>query len=455
MIKYNYAPKTAIGGRKENQDTEGSCMTKFGFLSIVCDGMGGAAGGKTASTMAVNIIMQEVLNSQSNMPAQALMMAIKKANQEIYHRGRQQTELRGMGTTAAALIINEEKVTIVHAGDSRVYQLRDGKKVFRTNDHSKVFELVKRSILSEEQARLSEESNIIQRALGIASDIEVEINDNIPFLKGDLFMLCTDGVCGALPEHDLLQLLKKEKDIKQLSEKVIREIDLLGNRHGGGHDNLTLALIKPLSNSKFDVIIDMKTKITIYSLAAMVALLALTIGYLLFNDNSKIQIAQLQADVKTLKDSLQRFSTSSNPSQPVADSNTHSPNNSGKVNGNSDPTNGEDINLQANAEKEKADKEKREKADKEKGKDKQKESSKLPHDVAKEITYTVPNSSDKRMKEKISIGKMILIDNGIDTTNADNLRKLEEVNEHRNPRIKWNNLKPKQEIKVYLPKLDK
>ena len=300
MIKYNYAPKTAIGGRKENQDTEGSCMTKFGFLSIVCDGMGGAAGGKTASTMAVNIIMQEVLNSQSNMPAQALMMAIKKANQEIYHRGRQQTELRGMGTTAAALIINEEKVTIVHAGDSRVYQLRDGKKVFRTNDHSKVFELVKRSILSEEQARLSEESNIIQRALGIASDIEVEINDNIPFLKGDLFMLCTDGVCGALPEYDLLQLLKKEKDIKHLSEKVIREIDLLGNRHGGGHDNLTLALIKPLSNSKLDVIIDMKTKITIYSLAALVALLALAVGYLLFFDTPKNQISEFKLD--SLKD---------------------------------------------------------------------------------------------------------------------------------------------------------
>jgi serine/threonine protein phosphatase PrpC len=451
MIKYNYAPKTAIGGRKENQDTEGSCVTKFGFLSIVCDGMGGAAGGKTASTMAVNIIMQEVLNSQSNMPAHALMMAIKKANQEIYNRGRQQTELRGMGTTATALIINEEKVTIAHAGDSRVYQLRDGEKVFRTNDHSKVFELVKRGILSEEQARLSEESNIIQRALGIAPDIEVEINDNIPFLKGDIFMLCTDGVCGALPEEDLLQLLKKEKDIKQLSERVIRQIDLLGNQHGGGHDNLTLAFVKPLSNSKLDVIIDMKTKITIYSLAAMVALLAFTIGYLLFSDNSKIQIAQLQADVKTLKDSLQRFSTSGNPAtQPVTDSNAHH----GSDNS-SNTTDGEDISLQTIAEKEKADKEKREKADKEKSEAKRKESSKLPYDVAKEITYTVPNNSDKRMKEKISIGKMILIDNGIDTTNADNLSKLILVNGHHIPKIDWNNLPPGFTFKVYLPKLDK
>jgi serine/threonine protein phosphatase PrpC len=296
MIKYNYAPKSAIGGRKENQDTEGSCVTKLGFLSIVCDGMGGAAGGKTASTMAVNIIMQEVLNSKTNVPAQALMMAIKKANQEIYNRGKQQPEFRGMGTTVTALIINNEKATIAHAGDSRVYQLRDGKKVFRTNDHSKVFELVKRGILTEEQARLSEESNIIQRALGIDSDIEVEINDNIPFLKGDLFMLCTDGVCGSLPEEDLLQLLKKEKDINKLSENVIQQIDLLGNQQGGGHDNLTLAFVKPLSDSKLDVIIDMKTKITIYSLAAMVAFLAFAVGYLLYFDKSKSQISELKVD---------------------------------------------------------------------------------------------------------------------------------------------------------------
>ena len=78
MIKYNFFPKTAIGGRNENQDSEGSLMTKLGFLCVVCDGMGGAAGGKTASTMAVNIILQEVANSSSINPAQVLIYAIKK-----------------------------------------------------------------------------------------------------------------------------------------------------------------------------------------------------------------------------------------------------------------------------------------------------------------------------------------------------------------------------------------
>jgi serine/threonine protein phosphatase PrpC len=298
--QYKTFSKSAIGGRKENQDSEGSLMTKLGFLCVVCDGMGGAAGGKTAS-MAVSIILQEVANSTTLNPAQALLTAIKKANYEVFNRGRQQPDLRGMGTTVTALILNEDKVTIAHAGDSRVYLLRDGEKVFRTNDHSKVFELVKRGILTEEQARLSEESNVIQRALGIAPEIEVETNDNIPFLKNDLFMLCTDGVCGAVPEEDLLQMLKKDKDIRALAEKVITQIDALGNRQGGGHDNLTVSFVQPLINSKLEVKIDMKTKLIIYSLSTAVALLAGLAGYLFFFGNSKTDTSTLESELATLK----------------------------------------------------------------------------------------------------------------------------------------------------------
>jgi serine/threonine protein phosphatase PrpC len=443
MIKYNYAPKTAIGGRKENQDTEGSCVTKFGFLSIVCDGMGGAAGGKTASTMAVNIIMQEVLNSQSNMPAQALMMAIKKANQEIYHRGRQQTELRGMGTTATALIINEEKVTIAHAGDSRVYQLRDGEKVFRTNDHSKVFELVKRGILSEEQARLSEESNIIQRALGIAPEIEVEINDNIPFLKGDIFMLCTDGVCGALPEEDLLQLLKKEKDIKQLSDRVVRQIDLLGNQHGGGHDNLTLALIKPLSNSKLEVIIDMKTKTTIYSLAAMVALLALFVGYLLFFDKSKSQIAELEVEVRTLKDSLQKISNKVIQKQPDTSGLATIPKSKTKTeNGIQGKTTDDGLLENSQGIPKAVPKSGGKKAVNLKT---SKENDSQNSEANKEVPYKIKEIPENDQRA-MGIGRRILEDNKIEPTN-ENLKKLEELNKGK---IDWNSLKVGDTIPIVI-----
>lgn len=281
-MKYNYASKSVIGGRTENQDSAGSMQTRFGFASVVCDGMGGAAGGKVASAMAVDIILHELNNTRNADPASALRSAISKASQEIYRRGHHRPELRGMGTTAIAIIINADKAVVAHVGDSRAYQLREGEKVFRTDDHSKVFELVKRGILTEEQARLSEESNVIQRALGIAADVDVEINDNIPFWEGDLFMLCTDGVCGALPEEELLGMLTSTRDVKKLSQNVIEQIDLAGNRLGGGHDNLTVSFLQPLINSKLKVRIDMKTRIVINVLSVWVALLTIALSYVIF-----------------------------------------------------------------------------------------------------------------------------------------------------------------------------
>nr|WP_295931852.1 protein phosphatase 2C domain-containing protein [uncultured Dyadobacter sp.] len=326
-MKYNYALKSAIGGRKENQDSAGSMLTRFGFASVVCDGMGGAAGGKMASSMAVDIILHELNNARYADPAAALRSAITKANHEIYRRGRQQQELRGMGTTAIAVIINIDKAIVAHVGDSRVYQLRDGEKVFRTDDHSKVFELVKRGILTEEQARLSEESNIIQRALGIASEVDVEINDNIPFWKGDLFMLCTDGVCGAVPEEDLLQLLTKSQDVKKLSQKVIEQIDLTGNRQGGGHDNLTVSFVQPLINSKLKVRIDMKTRIIMNILSAWVALLTVALCYIIFwgglrtlpvtkekTDSLATQQARLSSDLIEIRSKLDSVKLTARPS---------------------------------------------------------------------------------------------------------------------------------------------
>lgn len=313
-MKYNYAFKSAIGGRKENQDSAGSMLTRFGIASVVCDGMGGAAGGKIASSMAVDIILHELNNARHTDPGVALRSAITKANYEIYRRGRQQQELWGMGTTAIAVVINTDKAVVAHVGDSRAYQLRDGEKVFRTDDHSKVFELVKRGILTEEQARLSEESNVIQRALGIAPDVDVEVNDNIPFWKGDLFMLCTDGVCGAVPEEDLLQMLTKSQDVKKLSQKVIEQIDLAGNLQGGGHDNLTVSFVQPLINSKLKVRLDMKTRIIMNILSAWVALLTVAFCYMAFwgglpvppvstvkIDNLGAQQAKLSQDLNELR----------------------------------------------------------------------------------------------------------------------------------------------------------
>ncbi len=448
--QFRTIPKSVRGGRKENQDSEGSQMTKLGFLCVVCDGMGGAAGGKTASTMAVNIILQEVANSTTLNPAQALLSAIKRANHEIFSLSRQQPDLRGMGTTVTAILINDDKATVAHAGDSRVYLLRDGVKVFRTNDHSKVFELVKRGILTEEQARLSEESNVIQRALGIAPDIEVEINDNIPFLKNDIFMLCTDGVCGAISEEALLQLLKKDKDIRTLAEKVITEIDSVGNRQGGGHDNLTVSFVQPLINSKLTVKIDMKTKLIIYSLSVTVILLACFASYLYFFGSSKADTSKLETEITTLKNDTTRLGINLRQITQERDELNNKINKVKGVVGTqssdikaSTTSSSGDINTIKHNENTTINENKPGKKESQKDKVEEPEeknsSDSLEKNRPKVVTYVVKAGDSK-------LGRVILSKFRIPQSEK-NLKKLEDLN----PNIDWQNAYKGQTLKIQLP----
>ena len=144
-----------IGGRKENQDSAGFRETELGSLIVVCDGMGGMQGGSVASQLAVQTILETVaLADKKTNPKTVLIQAIKNANSAIIEHGQNNPTLRGMGTTATVLLLTPYSALTAYVGDSRIYQLRNGKKIFRTFDHSMVFEMVKKRIISEEQARL-------------------------------------------------------------------------------------------------------------------------------------------------------------------------------------------------------------------------------------------------------------------------------------------------------------
>lgn len=182
-----------IGGREENQDAAGIRDTNVGYLVVVCDGMGGMQGGSVASKLAVRTILDVVdaAEKDSN-PAEVLMEAIQCANKAIISEGQNNPQLRGMGTTVTAILLTAYSAITAYVGDSRIYQVRKGKKVFRTFDHSMVFEMVKKKVITEEQARLSAQSNVILKALGISQDLEVTMSEQ-PYLRGDRFVLCTDG----------------------------------------------------------------------------------------------------------------------------------------------------------------------------------------------------------------------------------------------------------------------
>jgi protein phosphatase len=243
-MKTNLYIQSKTGGRLENQDFYSSIQTPYGELIVVCDGMGGHNGGKHAAETAVKIILEEVSKSEVQNPVNALHAAIGKANTSIWEESHANNHLKGMGTTVVALLLTPEKAICAHVGDSRIYQLRKGKILFRTFDHSHVFEMVKAGLISEEQARLSEKSNIITRALGIQSTVDTEITDNLSYQKGDRFLLCTDGIWGAVPEKELAIIASYKGNVEKVLTQLVEKIDAIGVAGGGQHDNLTAALIE-------------------------------------------------------------------------------------------------------------------------------------------------------------------------------------------------------------------
>ena len=277
-----------IGGRKENQDSAGLKKTKSGYLVVVCDGMGGMQGGRIASQLAVQKILEVVASAdkQAN-PAMTLIKAIQNANIAIIEEGKNNPEIQGMGTTVTALLLTPYSAITAHVGDSRIYQIRNGKKIFRTFDHSMVFEMVKKNVISEEQARLSAQSNVILKALGINTDIDVEVTER-PYLKGDRFILCTDGFWGAMPEEDFIRHLSEKNPLNKILETTANIVESIGRRNGGEYDNLTAAILEMNEDSILKEKMNKTAKIIITVLSILlVASIALNVSYLTSNSPEK------------------------------------------------------------------------------------------------------------------------------------------------------------------------
>lgn len=241
MSEFSVSIRSNAGGRPENQDCHASKQTAEGILIIVCDGMGGAAGGKLAAEMACGIVINQ-FEQPGPQVTNKIVQAIKAANRAIYAKGRADRELQNMGTTIAALYLEKGQAYFFHLGDTRIYQIRNGHIEKRTADHSHVGEMVRRGILSDEQARLSVESNIISRALGIEPEIDVEVTGGISYQEHDRFVVCTDGIWGTLPEEKLISAWSEERPVEAITASLIEQINTTQYAAGGDHDNMTIAL---------------------------------------------------------------------------------------------------------------------------------------------------------------------------------------------------------------------
>ncbi|MGH9458969.1 MAG: Stp1/IreP family PP2C-type Ser/Thr phosphatase [Thermoanaerobaculia bacterium] len=187
--------------RSENQDfglvtSPDSWDPAEGILMLVADGMGGHRGGATASRLAASTIEQDFLAARDGDTASALLRAIERANGAVFEESRRNAELRGMGTTVSALVVRHGCAWLAHVGDSRIYLLREGKLHQLTEDHSLVATMVKEKLITPEEAAVHPRRNVLQRSLGVATEVEVDHRDGIDVQDGDTFLLCSDGLHG-------------------------------------------------------------------------------------------------------------------------------------------------------------------------------------------------------------------------------------------------------------------
>ncbi|GAA4438805.1 hypothetical protein GCM10023188_34610 [Pontibacter saemangeumensis] len=228
-------------------------LTKEGALLLVADGMGGANAGEVASDIAQRVV-QEEFNRMAEVPAPDkqklawLKKVILTAHEAIVAHQINNLETSGMGTTVVVLWATSEKAYVAWCGDSRLYVHRKGKTLEpATDDHSYVWELVKRGQITPEQARLHPESNIITQSLGdpvTPPNPEVKVID---YHEGDRFLLCSDGLNSMLADEQINDVLEQEKDTVEACKKLIEEANA-----AGGRDNITVVLldVRELSTSK-------------------------------------------------------------------------------------------------------------------------------------------------------------------------------------------------------------
>lgn len=251
-IKIEQAGLTDIGNvRKGNEDSFGFVESIHGPLFTVCDGMGGHVGGATASQIAVKCILEYISSSNLASPSVEINNAIVVANQEILDAANTNPELKGMGTTCTVLLVTKDSIHIGYVGDSRIYVLSDNRLYRITKDHSFVQTLVDAGVISDSEAESHPRKNELTRALGVRQVVEPTISQQpITPKKGDVFMLCSDGLCGLVNDSSMQEILTKNYELNAAARELINAA-----KNAGGHDNITVQLLRvnesPYQRSSF------------------------------------------------------------------------------------------------------------------------------------------------------------------------------------------------------------
>jgi PPM family protein phosphatase len=231
-------------GRKRPSNEDAFGFSVEDGIYVVCDGMGGAAAGEIASSVAVDEVLLKLAGRGANGNAQlpdAAEEAVVSANAAVFSRSQRNRRLSGMGTTLVALAVADRRAWVLNIGDSRCYRMREGHLEQLTLDHSLVEEQVRLGRMSQSEASRSPLKNVITRALGTQPQVTPDVF-GFETRRGDLYLLCTDGLTRELSDPLIESLLSRTLQLKELCHSLVEAA-----KKAGGHDNITCLLVRAVA----------------------------------------------------------------------------------------------------------------------------------------------------------------------------------------------------------------
>ena len=233
---------TDVGQKRQvNQDYVYASEEPVGNLPnlfVVADGMGGHNAGDFASSFAVQTLVRTILEDENQNPIKIIRHAVEEANRKVLEESKLHAEMSGMGTTMVLVTIIDDYAYVANVGDSRLYLIED--QILQiTKDHSLVQEMVRRGLITKEEAREHPDKNIITRVLGIGPEIEVDFFD-IHLKENSVLLLCSDGLSNMVSDEDIWRIVNTSREMKEAGMRLVS----LANENGG-KDNIAVVLVKP------------------------------------------------------------------------------------------------------------------------------------------------------------------------------------------------------------------
>jgi len=220
-------------------------------LAVLADGMGGYNAGEVASGMATAALGSELAHAFETRPPEettdsgepwahaALRDVIARTNAAIHRAAQTQPQCAGMGTTLVAVQFHDDRVTVAHLGDSRLYRLRDGTLKQLTRDHSLLQEQIDSGMLDPEQARFSQNKNLVTRAMGVEETVDTEIGEH-GVRPGDVYLLCSDGLNDMVADDEIEACLTAmSANLPVCAQQLVHMAN-----DNGGKDNVSVILAK-------------------------------------------------------------------------------------------------------------------------------------------------------------------------------------------------------------------